>query len=60
MVARYRLSLERYNLEDGTDRLSQNVGKYLGTYASQHPKTENIQSLFFLTLVHNAQCKYTV
>ena len=41
-------------------RLSQNVGKYLAIYASQNPRTKNIQSLFFLTSVHNAQCQYTV
>jgi hypothetical protein len=60
MVARYRRSLDSYNLEEGTDRLSQNIGMFLAIYASQHPRTENIQSSFFLTLVHNAQCKYTV
>jgi hypothetical protein len=60
MVARYRRSLDRCNLEDVTDRLSQNVGTYSAMYASQYRRTEIIQSLFFLTSLHDAQCKYTV
>jgi hypothetical protein len=37
VVNRLLLTFDFWNLEDGTDRLSQNVGKELPQYAAQYP-----------------------